>query len=301
MKLFRTIILALLALSFVMPAMADGNKMKPFVLASKGNGDLKSVAANVKGKLTAAGFQVAGEYSPYDTVSIIAFTNDALKNAAAASEYGAYAAAQRVSVTNMNGQIQVAYTNPAYFAQAYQLSQDLADVRQQLAGALGDMGEFGPKEGMDAEDLRDYHYMFGMPYLDEPDTLAEYDSYEDAVAAVEKGLAEHKGGVSKVYSIKLPGDKTLYGVAMTKGKSSDKYIMSEIDFKDIRSTAHLPYEMLVDGKKVYALRAEFRIAIDFPDLKMMGANSFMNIMSSPEAIKTALTKAAGGTVSSDDF
>ncbi len=76
----------------------------------------------------------------------------------------------------------------------------------------------------------------------------------------------------------------------------DKYIMSEIDFKDIKSAAHLPYEILVSGNKTYALYARFLIAIDFPDLSMMGANSFMNIMSCPEAIRKALVQAAGGTI-----
>ena len=70
----------------------------------------------------------------------------------------------------------------------------------------------------------------------------------------------------------------------------DRFIMSEIDFHDVKSTAHLPYEVLVSGNKVYALYARFRIAINFSDLSMMGKNSFMNIMSSPNAIKDALKK-----------
>ena len=69
----------------------------------------------------------------------------------------------------------------------------------------------------------------------------------------------------------------------------------EIDFKETRSTAHLPYEVLVHDGEVEALHARFRIAMNFPDLSMMGSNSFMNIMPSPDAIKEALTKAAGGT------
>jgi hypothetical protein len=76
----------------------------------------------------------------------------------------------------------------------------------------------------------------------------------------------------------------------------DAFIMSEIDFKEIRSTAHLPYDMLVTGNKVEALHARFRIAINFPDLSMMGSNSFMNIMPSPDAIRESLTEAAGGEV-----
>jgi hypothetical protein len=50
---------------------------------------------------------------------------------------------------------------------------------------------------------------------------------------------------------------------------------------------------------VYTLPAEFRIAISFPDLSMMGSNSFASIMCAPNAIKTALTKASGGTESSN--
>ena len=106
--------------------------------------------------------------------------------------------------------------------------------------------------------------------------------------------------MTKVYRIDVPEKKeTVFGVAMKGATEADKYmddkfIMSVIDFKDIRSTAHLPYEMLVSGNKVYALYARFRIATSFPDLSMMGSNSFMNIMKSPEAIRKALTQAAGG-------
>ncbi|HKJ22699.1 MAG TPA: hypothetical protein VKA13_06390, partial [Gammaproteobacteria bacterium] len=57
---------------------------------------------------------------------------------------------------------------------------------------------------------------------------------------------------------------------------------------------HLPYGMLVDGDKVFTLAPKFRIAIDFPDLGMVGSNSFMSIMCAPNAIQGALTKAAGG-------
>jgi hypothetical protein len=91
----------------------------------------------------------------------------------------------------------------------------------------------------------------------------------------------------------------VFGVALKGAAEADKnmddaYIMREIDFKELKSTAHLPYEILVSGNKVYALYARFRIAISFPDLSMMGSNSFMNIMKSPEAIRKALAQAAGG-------
>jgi hypothetical protein len=152
-----------------------------------------------------------------------------------------------------------------------------------------------------AKELEKYHYTFGMEYFDQPNKLASYNSYKDAVAAVEKGLAAHKGGTSKVYRIDIPGSKqTVFGVSMfAEGDTGDKFmdeafIMAEIDYKPIRSTGHLPYEILVKGSEVEALHGRFRIAVNFPDLSMMGANSFMNIMPSPDAIKDSLTYAAGG-------
>ncbi len=256
--------------------------------------------------MTANGFTIAGTYSPYPDTTIIVVTNDALKANAAKSEHGGFGAMQRVSVVKVGNEIQVSYTNPVYMANAYRMAGDLKDVSASLEKALGRIEEFGAK-GLTAAQLRKYHYMFGMEYFTEPSLLAEHKTYEDAVKAVEDNLAAGKAGVTKVYRIDIPGkQETVFGVAM-KAKTDadknmdDKYIMSEIDFKKLRSSAHLPYEILVSGNKTYALYARFRIAIDFPDLSMMGSHSFMNIMSAPEAIRKALVQAAGGQVEENKF
>ena len=127
------------------------------------------------------------------------------------------------------------------------------------------------------------------------DTHAEHKSYDKAVNKVLAGLAAAKHGASQVYRVDVPGKKqTIIGVSLTDGESSDTFIMNEVDFKDIRSTAHLPYELLIDKDgKVYALNARFRIAASFPDLSMSGDNSFMRIMSSPDAIKKSLSLTSG--------
>ena len=276
--------------------------LKPFTLASTGSGDVASIVTDVKAKLGGAGFEVVGEYTPYTDATIIIITSDALKAASAKSKFGGYAAGQRVSVTKINDEVQVAYTNPVYMANAYRMSVDLKDVMAKLQSALGSMKAYGPEDGLTAKDVRKYHYMFGMEYFDEPSLLAEYKSHGDAITAVEKSLAAGKGGVSKVYRIDVPGkDESVFGVSLTKDCSADKFVMGHIDFKPVRSTAHLPYEMLVSGKNVYALYARFRIAINFPDLKMMGDNSFFKIMCAPDAIEEALTLAAGGKVIEEIF
>ncbi len=275
-------------------ALAADVILKPFVLASKSAGTVVEKTAQVKAALTTAGFTVVGEYAPYSGADIIIVTNDELKKNAAASDFGGYGAVQRVSVTEAGKEVQVSYTNPVYMSNVYRMQGDLSGVAASLATALGKVEEFGA-QGMTAKQARKYHYMFGMEYFTDPSVLEEYGSYEEAVKAVDAKLSSNKNGVSKVYRVDIPGkQESVFGVAL-KGSGDnrfmdDKFIMSEIDFRDLKSTAHLPYDVLVSGNKVYALYARFRIAIDFPDLAMMGNNSFMNIMKSPEAIKNALQK-----------
>lgn len=297
----KTVVAGALMLAATSAFAAD--KMLPFTLGYTTTGDVKTIAADVEAKLAAANFTIAGSYAPYDGAHIIAITNDTLKNVASQSDDGGYGAAQRVTITNVDGEVQVSYTNPEYAGAAYRLGNEakLSVVAKTLSNVLGSKEQYGPADGKTAEELAEYHYMFGMEYFDEPSDLAEYDSYDEAVAAVEEGLANGAGGATKVYRIDIPGkNQTVFGVALAEANDenchSDKFIMSEIDFKPIRSTGHLPYEILVSDGEVNALFARFRIAINFPDLAMMGPHSFMNIMCAPGAIEEALTEAAGGEI-----
>lgn len=296
-KIWKSIGLLLLTLSAV-TAIAQDALLKPFVLASKGPGDAVQKVEATKAALAKAGFTVAGSYSPYGNTTVIGVTNDELRSTAAKSEHGGFGAAMRVAVVKAGNDVQVSYTNPPYWSNAYRMNGELKDTAAKLQAALGKVEEFGAK-GLTAEQLRKYHYAFGMEYFNEPNEFVKYGSHEDAVKAVEAGLAAGKQGVTKVYRVDVAGKKeVLFGVAMKGAGDSkqmdDAYIMNEIDFKDVKSAAHLPYDILVSGDKVFAQYARFRIAISFPDLSMMGANSFMNIMKSPEAIREALALTAGG-------
>jgi len=286
---------SILLLLGISNAMADDAILKPFVLGSKGAGTVAEKTGQAKAALVADGFTVVGDYSPYADAEILIVTNDELKKNAADSEHGGFGAIQRVAITKVKDEVQVSYTNPVYMANVYRMKGDLGSVSSELAKALGRVEEFGA-QGMTAAKARKYHYMIGMEYFDEPSVLAEYASYEEAVQSVDAKLSANKNGVTKVYRVDIPGKKeSVFGVALKAPTEADKYmddrfIMSEIDFRDIKSTAHLPYEVLVSGNKVYALYARFRIAINFPDLSMMGKNSFMNIMKTPDAIRDVLKK-----------
>jgi hypothetical protein len=278
------------------PALAEG--LKPFILGAEPQQmDLEQAAAAVKASLQGQGFEVAGSYAPYPNAVVIVVTSEAMKANAAKSDFGGYGAGERVAVTKVKDKIQVSYVNPPYWAAAYRMQGNLEDVKVKLEAALGKQKEYGSEDGIKEKSLRKYNYMMGMEKFDSlgKHELAEFKSFQEAVSAVEAGLAAGTAGVTKVYRIDVPGkEEAVFGVAIAKGKGADKYIMDYIDFGDVKSTAHLPYEILVSGNKAYHLFARFRIAISFPDLSMMGSNSFMSIMSAPGAIKESLTEAVTG-------
>ncbi len=306
MKTLISLSLLMMAVLFTTTIVAEDTIYKPFVVASSGLGTLDEKTTSTRRALEAAGFEVYGQYSPVEGTNIIVVTNDELKNIAAMSDKGGYGAGQRVSVTEVGDTVEVAFVNPVYIQYGYRLKGDMQPVYDALVASLGNVRSCGGgKKKMTAKKLEKFHYMMGMPYFDDPSELGSFDSYEDAVAAVENGLAVSGDALTQVYRIDIPGKKqTLFGVAMSSETTGNKYmddtfIMNEIDFKEVRSTAHLPYDILVTDGEVEALHARFRIAINFPDLSMMGDNSFMNIMPSPDAIKASLTKAAGGTEEED--
>ncbi len=274
------------------PAAAADQVLKPYLLGFKGAGTVEAKLPEVKAGLEQKGFQVVGEYAPYPGAAVIVVTNDALKAAAAKSPFGAYGSVMRVSVTASGNEVQVAATNPRYFAAAYRMQDDLDSAADALEQAIGKTADFGSRNGITAAKLRKYHYMVMMPYFDDQVKLATYPSQDEALAAVEAGLAAKKGGSSKVYRVDLPAKKeSIIGVALSSGDGADAAVMKATDIGELKHTAHLPYELVVSDGSVYMLHGKFRIAVDFPDLTM---GTFMKISGAPAAIEEKLKAVAGG-------
>jgi hypothetical protein len=296
-KISLFIVLLVLALF----SMAQAEVLKPFVLGKTPPGSMADVVEYAKAQLTDQGFTIVGSYVPFPAATVICASLPELSAAAAAAENGGFGAAQRVAVTEVNGALQLSYMNPAYLGTAYGLGK-LESVSAKLAAALGHEQEFGA-EGVKEEKLGPgkYHYKMLMPYFDDVHKLNTFADYETAIQTVEANLAAGKGGTIKVYRIDLPGkDVSVFGVAIPQGdgpnegrKDTDIEIMNIIDYKEIRSTPYLPYEIMVQGNEVIALESRFRIAVHFPDTKMMGSHGFTAIMSSTKGIRLALEAVAG--------
>lgn len=282
-------------------SVAQAEVLKPFVLGKTPPGNMTEVVEYAKAQLTDQGFTIVGSYIPFPAATVICVSHPELSAAAAEAENGGFGAAQRVAITDVNGTLQLSYMNPAYLGTAYGLGK-LETVSAKLAAALGREQEFGAK-GVKEEKLGPgkYHYKMLMPYFDDVHKLNTFADYETAIQTVEANLAAGKGGTMKVYRIDLPGkDVSVFGVAIPQGdgpnegrKDTDIEIMNIIDYKEIRSTPYLPYEIMVQGNEVIALESRFRIAVHFPDTKMMGSHGFTAIMSSTKGIRLALEAVAG--------
>ncbi len=293
-RLLTSLLLPVLLLASSI-ATAEQPWLKPYNMASETSGSLSDIAKSTEAALSSGGFEVVGVYQPYAEAIVISVTNDALKKAAAKTEFGGYGSVVRVAVTKSGDKVQVSYVNPAWMSASFKMESDLTAVDKQLAAALGGSTPYGAEDpGWKADQLDEFHFTVFMPYFDDPYELAEHDSYDAAIKAVEAGLAAGKGGTAKVFRVDIPGKKqTLFGVSLKKdaGIAGDEDIMKKIDLRDKKQTAHLPYSILVSGGNVYALHAKFSIANAFPDLDM---STFFKISDAPDAIEAILTKVAGG-------
>jgi len=309
----KSVLSALLLLACSVASADD--VLKPFVLAATiENGDISTVSKGTREKLLNAGFEVIGEYAPYQDANILVISNQSLRDLAARSARGGYGAALRVSITSNNGKIELAYTNPLYWTSSYRMQTGVDAIAQQLKSALGHETQFGSGElSLTAKDLRKYHYTFMMEYFDDPSLLNYFDSHQQAVATVRKNLADRVAASTQIFELPLAPDSngkqmTLFGVGLVGTDqddcSSDRHIMGKIDKSSPRHTAHLPYEILVYGDQAEALFGRFRIAISWPHLPMMASDTgatFFSIMCAPGAIEDALMKIAGGSrISSGD-
>lgn len=275
--------------------------LKPFTLAKiyKDNRNYAAVVLKVKKQLTHAGFKIVGIYEPHSTVNIIIVTSKTLLRTASKTEFGGFGAGIRISVTQAKNGIQVAHVNPTYMAVAYNMKSYLSSTRQKLAKTLGYVKDFGG-EGVPLDELGEYHYGFGLERFHGFMDLAEYKSHKAALEFVERGFLRSLKDMEKVYRIDIPGkEQSVFGISLKNSVEdekflNDKYLMDIIDDKELRRSAHLPYELMVVGKRVIIMHPHFRIAVNFPDLHMFGKHSFGKIMDLPYIYEEFFIQLAGG-------
>jgi len=296
----QILILLLLSLSSLSLQAANKEVYKPFVLAEQSSMKMEEAKAKVEKLIKQSPFSVISEYSPYEDAYIYIITSDELKSLASEAEYGGFAAPQRISLTRVNNLMQISYTNPVFMKHAYRMKTvDMQPVLDQMTQAFGFEKFFGG-DGLTARKLKRYKYSFGLEGFNSFYELPEYESHVKALATLIEGFNKKDSGITKVYELKIPGkEQVIFGVAMNEKDSGDealntKKTMGIIDHLALKRTAYLPYEIMVDGNRIIALHARFRIAAYFYDLKMFGPHGFGKLFSTPTAYNKAFTKVSGG-------
>jgi len=302
-RLIKIFSLLLVAFSLFLNSTHAAEKaviLKPFSLAQVyKNASASQVGIKVERQLSQAGFKIVGTYKPYTETQIFIITDAKILAAAAKSKFGGFGAGLRVSVTQVGKDVQVVHNNPTYLGIAYNMKSYLSSTRQLLAKTLGYVKDFGG-EGIPSNELGDYNYAFGLEGFDGFMDLAEHKSYKDALFKVEAGFRKGLKNMQKVYRIDIPGkQQTVFGVSLKNDVKDQKFlndghVMKIIDNKELRRSAHLPYEIMVDGKRVFMMHPHFRLAVNFPDLRMFGKNSFGQLMDLPYIYEEFFIQLAGG-------
>lgn len=270
--------------------------LAPYVQGEKLPGaDLPTQLAQLEKKLQAEGFTVIGRHTPTGLpghASLVVTDPAMLEAIRTIGASAVIASGIRVGVKSDGA---VSYMNPDYWYRAYlrgqfKTAQPAAkSVQLRLAKALGE----GPGFGGDVPeaDLPQYRYMLGMERFDSANSeLSTHASFEDALKAVQANLSSGVGATSRVYEVVNRQSQTaVFGVAMNDPGDGEGWWVNKVGADNM---AGLPYELFIVGTKVYAPYARYRIALAWPAL---GMGQFMGIISAPEAIRTTLTRVAGGT------
>lgn len=257
--------------------------------------DLPTQLTQLEKKLQAEGFTTIGRYIPKGIPghASLVVTDPAILSAIRTIGGSAVVASGiRVGVQSDGS---VSYMNPDYWYRAYLRGQfktaqtAVKSVQTRLTKALGEGAGFGGD--IPEANLATYRYMFGMERFDSANSeLSTHASFEEAVKAVQDNLSKGSGATSRVYEVVMPQSRmAVFGVAMNDPTDGEGWWVNKIGADHM---AGLPYEVFIVDNKVYALYARYRIALGWPAL---GMGQFMGIINAPEAIRTTLTRVAGGT------
>ncbi|UCH63676.1 MAG: hypothetical protein JSU77_04305 [Fidelibacterota bacterium] len=263
------------------PRPQDSNYLEPYILIGESGKSVKRTASDIIGRLFMQNFQILGKYAPADDPGrfVIVVTNPDLLNAVQGSKpAAALAAVVRIAITREGEMTYVSCQNPDYWASAclqedyLSAAEPIALFKQDLLAAMPRMRgrfnrPFGNSQGhpLTAEALHDYRFQRGAESLNDLVNLAIFDSFEGAVAAIEKRLAASRL-ITKVFGMTVPGRQVmLFGLALG-GDSGEKRILTLLDADRLKRTASLPYELLVSGNRVAMLPVRFRLPLSFPDM-----------------------------------
>ena len=163
--------------------------LSPYFKVAEVDASIADASAQVKEAITTSGFEMIGAYHPSqnEDLFVVCFTSDELKNLSLQfNDRGALASVMKAGFVKKDGKVTITLLNPEYMFLAYwgeQLNGQekmlvaMSDKVKNIFKKFGTLENYGGEEK--AEDLTHYHYMMMMPYFDDPDELATFDTFEE--------------------------------------------------------------------------------------------------------------------------
>ncbi|MDD5405934.1 MAG: hypothetical protein PHE73_03200 [Sulfurovaceae bacterium] len=223
-------------------------------------------------KLASAGFEVVGTYPSFDNGTTILYTNSTMKADASKNDLG-FAAVGRILIDEENHQIHI--DNPVYFGAAFLRSNynhaHALNILSSLEKVFGTLKN--SDDAYEFEELPKYHFMIGMPYYNDMNTIAQ-DS-------TTKLVAKAKASKDTISIVQI--DKNRYVAFMQIDKRTSSFVKKI----GVQNSEILPWAVLIENGKAKALNAKYLIAISYPLLTM---TEFMTIATVPDAITQSLKR-----------
>ncbi len=223
----------------------------------------------VKEKLASNGFVVLSDNEILPGKSVISFTSKALLHT------NSFMSVLHLLV-NENKEIRV--QNPSYFAAAFLQEKyhygDFNSTLHALDNALG--GLYETEDKYKRSDLAGYHFMIGMPTVNERVIIARADDL--LVKLDDVNASKHIA-----YRLALPNGAILVGHILKQ--STYAYLKT---IKAEKNALLFPYQAMIKNNKVSILAPKYYLALSLPLLSM---TDFLKIASAPKAIEEDIAQA----------
>jgi len=224
----------------------------------------------VEKSLKKVGFDVIGSYNAMQNPDyrVIVYTSAQLKQLSA-KDNRAFSAVQKVMISKKDNSLFL--TNPEYYLKAM-LQDDINDgLARQVSNRLNSAftltnGDYS----MEDSELSGFHFMFGMPYYED---MLEVGSGDNLNSKLKQNATNNI-----VFELKV-ANATLYGISMNDTNGEKDYVGI---LKEEKSSAFLPYMVMVKDNKAMILHPKYYLALSLPKLTM---GEFMNIMETPAHIE----------------
>jgi len=269
--MIKNIIFSIATIVLLSSGLFAAGEVKDGKVSAYLEGSLQSVSA-VESALSSAGFEVLAKDTNGDLTTVV-FTCPTLKKLASKPNRG-FAAVLRVLVDKSDNLISI--TNPLYFEKAF-LQDDYDENSAKKVLAKLNAAFAGLKDSSDNlkySKIGHYHFMMGMPYYEDMDTVAKGDNAQLIAKVQASGKA--------LFTLNLGANQTLIGFKL------DDDVASFVDTIGKKNGSVLPYTVLIEGGKAKILAPKYDIALSYPSLKM---GQFMQISATPGKIEDNIEKA----------